>query len=165
MHTYIILFIGIRNSIHTFIPWNCFCMAMTVTILLAPPENPAGSDSAMMLLEWLYPILVCLCMNVPPVLQLVGRCDCPTLSHSYFVPFPSGGPSYLLFPTEAAGAIPLSDNGRAVDVLLPPSPRHRQFMEGCPQQVLEFLGCTSFKVCCLSISEFSLTKYHMMLII
>jgi hypothetical protein len=89
MHTYIILFIGIRNSIHTFIPWNCFCMAMTVTVLLAPPGNPAGSDSALMLLEWLYPILVCLCMNVPPVLQLVGRCDCPTLSHSYFVPFPS----------------------------------------------------------------------------
>ena len=78
MHTYIVVFIGISNGIHTFVPWNAMCVALSALIF---GQEQLGEVSAASHLQPHHFILLIL-LHAPPILQLFGKIEFGTLSHS-----------------------------------------------------------------------------------
>jgi len=109
MHSYIVVGIGFRHEIETFVSWNCMCAAVAALLLTHPTPIPSLSMAACC---WPHGVLL-LMLWVPPLLQLIGRNDYPSLSHSWFVPG-GVGHSTLIFARDAAQNMPRSDNGVAI---------------------------------------------------
>jgi hypothetical protein len=102
MHAYIVVFIGLENGIHTFVPWNAMCVALSA--LLFGQQHPGGG-----FIE-LHHILLLFALHAPPILQIFGKNEYGTLSHSWFVPSASGS-CVLLVPPPILSNVPQSENG------------------------------------------------------
>ena len=109
MHTYIVVFIGISNGIHTFIPWNAMCVALSALLF---GQEQLGEVSAASHLQPHHFILLIL-LHAPPILQLFGKNEFGTLSHSWFVPSASGC-CFLFVPSPFSTNIPSSENGMPI---------------------------------------------------
>jgi hypothetical protein len=105
MHAYIVVCIGLENGIHTFVPWNAMCVALSA--LLFGQRHP-DVQSALPLHPHHFLLLILL--HTPPILQILGKNEYGTLSHSWFVPSASGA-CFLLVPSHISGNIPPSENG------------------------------------------------------
>eukprot|EP00757_Euglenozoa_sp_SAG-D1_P001525 gene1526-1932_t len=123
MHVYIILGIGVKNSIGTFISWNCMCTAVSAILFSSVnvargsledgPQLSIFGSSGELLVDWPVFIITFLALNVPPFAQLFGWNEFATLSHSWFVPGGTG-PSYVLFNRQLMRNVPEEDNGAMV---------------------------------------------------
>ncbi len=108
MHAYIVVFIGMDNSIHTFVPWNAMCVALSA--LLFGQQHPDGSFID---LVPEHHILLLFALHAPPILQIFGKNEYGTLSHSWFVPSASGS-CVLLVPPPISSNVPQWENGMPI---------------------------------------------------
>jgi hypothetical protein len=118
MHTYIVVFIGLDNSIHTFAPWNAMCVALTSLLFGVRRLDP---DSCALKLHPHHFILLAV-LHAPPILQLLGKNEYGTLSHSWFVPSASGC-CFLLVPASISSSVPAAENGAPIPRLRDPALR------------------------------------------
>lgn len=108
MHVYIVVFIGLENSIHTFIPWNAMCVALSA--LLFGQQHPDLHISGGLQLQHVVLLVV---LHGPPILQLLGKNEYGTMSHSWFVPSASGS-CFLLVPPPISSNVPQCENGMPI---------------------------------------------------
>jgi hypothetical protein len=106
MHFYIVVFIGIDNGIHTFVPWNAMCVALSA--LLFGQHNAQSSLGLQ-----LHHVILIVALHTPPILQIFGKNEYATLSHSWFVPSASGC-CFLLVPPTISSNVPDSDNNMPI---------------------------------------------------
>jgi hypothetical protein len=118
MHAYIVVFIGLDNGIHTFVPWNAMCVALSA--LLFGQQHANSGISLSRLLP--HHIVLLFLLHGPPVLQIFGKNEFATLSHSWFVPSASGS-CFLAVPDSISRNIPDCENGMPIQRLLDPSLR------------------------------------------
>jgi hypothetical protein len=108
-HLYIIIFVGWCNGVHTFISWNCMCMAVSVLLLTAQPPTLVTGNFEMAGFYWHHAVLALL-LWLPPAMLLVGLCPYPTLAHAWFVPHAESD-STLLFPVHCLHHMPEEESG------------------------------------------------------
>lgn len=118
MHSYIVLFIGVDNGIHTFVPWNAMCVALSA-LLFAHTRTHVEATSPQL---QFHHVLFLLVLHAPPVLQIFGKNEYATFSHSWFVPSASGS-CYLAVPAPISSNVPEFENGLPIARLLDPALR------------------------------------------
>ena len=114
-HTYIVFLVGIFNSIHTFISWNCMCMCIT-SFVFSYPTKITKIDSIFFENLTIFHFLVFVSLFYFPLAQLFGLNDFVTLAHAYFVPNATGGPTFLILSDSYLHKIPSHDNGFRVKI-------------------------------------------------
>jgi len=100
MHSYILIFIGIKNKIFTFWCWNIMCMGITQIVFFHKRRFFLEEDNGLTPQHStinLYHLFIYAVYTIFPISLFFGKCPDPCLSHSYFAP---GwyGKSYLIIP-------------------------------------------------------------------
>jgi hypothetical protein len=117
MHAYIVVFIGLDNGIHTFVPWNAMCVAISSLLF----SETAPQDAGLLQLQF-HHFIIAFVLHAPPLFQIMGKNEYATLSHSWFVPSASGS-CFLLVPGPMSLNIPESENGLPIMRLSDPALR------------------------------------------